>query len=279
MRAKRWKTSDRLAMVAGHLDGFEVSSHSLPITRLSSALTARSRAVSCAEMWVAKLLRVSYDLYFWPSGAAKNPRRLVGRLANEKADDLVPDERVLAFRAELLRRWPDVTDMIEPWHHDLDRRQPWGRIDLADRFVVVTLPYGWNDTVALPVLAGAYGLDTYNPQSQRLTPPTSPPRNLDDEVTVVKGWVAEHHVVRLLRQISTYIGYPYDDLDESALTGALDDTNDETVDGWFAYPLEGTPTLVISLAQSPGSAVVSVRVEGTMDVVLATRVETLLDLL
>jgi len=37
--------------------------------------------------------------------------------------------------------------------------------------------------------------------------------------------------------------------------------------------------LVIRLAQSPVSAVVSVRVEGTMDLVLATRIETLLDLL
>jgi hypothetical protein len=43
--------------------------------------------------------------------------------------------------------------------------------------------------------------------------------------------VAEEHVVQLLRQISAYIGYAYDDLDEAALTGALDDTNDETVDG------------------------------------------------
>lgn len=95
----------------------------------------------------------------------------------------------------------------------------------------------------------------------------------------VEGWVTEEHVVQLLRHISAYIGYRYDDLDEAALTGALDDTNDEAVDGWFEYPLAGTPTLVIRLAQSPGSAVVSVRVEGTMDLVLANRIETLLDLL
>jgi len=68
-------------------------------------------------------------------------------------------------------------------------------------------------------------------------------------------------------------------VDEAALTGALHDTNDEAADGWFEYPLAGTPTLVIRMAQSSGSAVVSVRVEGTMDLVLATRIETLLDLL
>jgi hypothetical protein len=80
-------------------------------------------------------------------------------------------------------------------------------------------------------------------------------------------------------QISTSIGYAYDDLDEAALTGALDGTNDETADGWFDYPLAGTPPLLILLAQSSGNAVVSVHVEGTMDLVLATRIETLLDLL
>jgi hypothetical protein len=140
---------------------------------------------------------------------------------------------------------------------------------------------GWEGTSALPVLAGAYGLDTYDPQSGQLVSAGSLARDevLRDDVARVEGWVTEEHVVRLLRQISAYIGYPYDDLDEAALTGALDDTNDETADGWFEYPLSGAPTLAIRLAQSPGSAAVSVRVEGTMDLVLATRIETLLDVL
>ncbi|MCZ7423612.1 hypothetical protein O7605_29310 [Verrucosispora sp. WMMA2121] len=146
----------------------------------------------------------------------------------------------------------------------------------------MTLPYGWDGTSALPFLAGAYGLDSYDPQSEQLLTA----RSLSQDGTVrgevvaqVEGWVTEEHVVRLLRQISSYVGYAYDDLDEAALTGALDDTNDEAADGWFEYPLAGTPPLVIRLAQPPGSAVVSVRVEGTMDLVLATRMETLLDLL
>jgi hypothetical protein len=40
---------------------------------------------------------VSYDLYFWPAGAAKNPGRLADRLAAEHVGGLEPNERVLAF--------------------------------------------------------------------------------------------------------------------------------------------------------------------------------------
>ncbi|MGW0506090.1 hypothetical protein [Micromonospora sp. NPDC003241] len=225
---------------------------------------------------------MSYDLYFWPSGAAEDPGRLADRLADETANGLVSDERVLAFRAELLRRWPDLADMIFPWHHDLDWRQPWGRIDLADRFVGVNLPYGWEGTTVLPSLASLYGLDSYDPQSGQLLTPRLLPQDStvqDDVVAQVEGCVAEEHVVQLLRRISTYIGYAYDDLDEAALTGALDDTSDDSADSWFEYPLAGTPPLVTRLAHPPGSAVVSVRVEGAMDLVLATRIQTLLDLL
>ena len=132
-----------------------------------------------------------------------------------------------------------------------------------------------------PKLAGAFGLDSYDPQSEQLL--SSGPRPQDrgalDGVALVGGWVREEHVVRLLRQISMYIGYAYDDLDEAALTGALEGTDDEAADGWFDYPLTGTPPLLVLLAQPPGSAVVSVRVQGTMDLVLATRIETLLDFL
>ncbi|MEV4349381.1 hypothetical protein AB0J83_33400 [Actinoplanes sp. NPDC049596] len=217
---------------------------------------------------------MSYDLYFWPAGAAEDARRLGARLADEKAGGLAPDQRVLAFRADLLRRWPELADMIHPWHDDLGWRKPGGRTDLADRYVVVTLPYNWAATSALPAVAGMYGLDTYDPQAEQLTPARD-----RGSATQVAGWVSEDHVVQLLRQISFYIGYRYDDLDEAALTGALDDTDDETADGWFEYPLAGTPPLDVRLARSPGSAVVSVRVDGAFDLVLATRVETLLEML
>jgi hypothetical protein len=226
---------------------------------------------------------VTYDLYFWPSGAAEDPRRLADRLAEEEVGSLASDARVLAFRADLLRRWPDLADMIAPWDDDLAWRQPWGRTDLADRFVGLTLPYQWEATSALPALAGSYGLDCYDPQSERLVSPRPMPTASDGGgpggLVRIGGWVADGHVVRFLQQVSAYIGYRYDDLDEAALVGALDGTDDETADGWFEYPLQGTPPLIVGLAQALDGAVVSVRVEGAMDTILAARIETVLDML
>lgn len=63
------------------------------------------------------------------------------------------------------------------------------------------------------------------------------------------------------------------------MTGALDDTNDESTAAWFRYPLEDTPALMVHLARSVGSRTISVRVEGDMDSALAERVETTIDLL
>ncbi|GAA2382999.1 hypothetical protein [Dactylosporangium salmoneum] len=222
---------------------------------------------------------MSFDLYFWPSGAARNPRRLAGRLADERAKGLAPDARVLALRAELLRRWPELADHIAPWHHDLGWRQPWGRTDLADRFITLTLSYGWDAVTALPLVAGAYGLDVYDPQSDRLTPPRpgAADAGVPELVTRVAGRVDEDRLVPALRHFSACIGYRYDDLDEAALTGALDNTSDERADGWFEYPLAGTPALTVRLARSPGSTAVCVQIEGVMDIVLATRIEIVLD--
>lgn len=259
-----------------HLDSFRVA-----LSRTDQNISARHSGTQSFNAAI-KLRPVSFDLYFWPSGAATDPRRLGDRLADERAESLTPDERVLTFRAELLRRWPELADRIFPWHPDLAPRRPWGRADLADRFVGLSLPSRWPATDALPVLAGAYGLDCYDPQVGALT--HHRPRALasvatGNTATTVAGWVSEDHVVRLLRQVSSYIGYAYDDLDEAALTGALDDTDDESPDGWFDYPLEGTPPLLVRLARSAGSTVVSVRFEGTMDLILATRLETVLDML
>jgi hypothetical protein len=100
-----------------------------------------------------------------------------------------------------------------------------------------------------------------------------------DDVTQLCGWVAEQHVVRLLRQISAYVSYPFDDLDEAALTSALDDTNDETTDRWFEYPLAGTATLLIRLARSPGTTRGQRPRQGAVGPILAAQIDTLLDLL
>ena len=97
--------------------------------------------------------------------------------------------------------------------------------------------------------------------------------------TTVDGWVSGQNVVRFLQSLSGYIGYRYDAADEDALTGALDDTDDESATAWFRYPLEGTPPVMVSLAQASGGSVVSVRVEGELDSILQARIDTMLDLL
>ncbi|WP_238015674.1 hypothetical protein KZZ52_19430 [Dactylosporangium sp. AC04546] len=98
-------------------------------------------------------------------------------------------------------------------------------------------------------------------------------------MSTIEGWVFEDNVVRFLEHVSHYTGYAYDDLDEVALTGALEDTDDEAPGGWFTYPLSGKPPLEVSLARADGGSVVSIRVAGDLDPVLTARVETLFDLL
>jgi hypothetical protein len=93
---------------------------------------------------------------------------LAERLAEEEADVLGPDSRVLRFRAEILRRWPELADVGFPWHQDLDWRRPWGRTDPADRFVGLTLPYGWTHIAELPALDRVHGLDCYDPQGDEV---------------------------------------------------------------------------------------------------------------
>jgi hypothetical protein len=97
--------------------------------------------------------------------------------------------------------------------------------------------------------------------------------------TRVTGWIHEDETTQLMQFLAVYIGYAYDALDEQALVGALDDTNDESDDGWFEFPLHGAPVLNVGLARSPGTDVVAVRVEGHIDDVLAARIDTLLDVL
>ncbi|WP_420115435.1 DUF4304 domain-containing protein [Micromonospora sp.] len=94
-----------------------------------------------------------------------------------------------------------------------------------------------------------------------------------DAVPAVRGWTAEEDLVPLLRRISGCIAYPYDDLDEAALTGALDD---QPADGGFCYPLMGIPPLTVRLARPPGCTRISVEVDGPLDPVLTDRLGTLL---
>jgi hypothetical protein len=227
---------------------------------------------------------VTYDLYFWPAGTAVDAgsaETMARRLARERVDGLRADPRVVAFRAEVLRRWPELADRIEPWHGDLGWRQAWGRTDVADRYVILTVAHGWPGIAALAIVAGAYGLDTYDPQRGQVTVPRDGAEGagVPDVIGRVAGEVAEDGLVRALKAISADIGYRYDDLDEAALSGALDGTDagaDEEGGGWFEYPLGGEPLLTVRLARVADRDAVAVRVDGAMPLELAARVEAVI---
>jgi hypothetical protein len=114
---------------------------------------------------------MSYDLYFWKS-AVGEPGEICDRLAEEEVEGVHPSTEVERFRAELLRRWPDLTDQIAPWAQDLDWRQPWGRTDLAPYFVSLTLSFNVEPHVVQDIVALAHESDlvVYDPQSDSQPP-------------------------------------------------------------------------------------------------------------
>ena len=109
---------------------------------------------------------VTYDLYFWKS-ADGEAGEVCNRLADEDVDGVEASPDTQRFRAELLRRWPDLADKISPWAPDLTWRQPWGREDLAAYFVSLTLPYNTDQQTLNDVLALAHerGVVVYDPQA------------------------------------------------------------------------------------------------------------------
>jgi hypothetical protein len=114
-----------------------------------------------------RLLTVTYDLYFWKAGFTSDPANLAGQLAKQQAERVPADPAVLAFRADILSRWPEHADRIEAWHSDLGWRQAGSsRTDIADRYVIMTLPYRLADLSGeLALLAKQHGLDCYDPQA------------------------------------------------------------------------------------------------------------------
>ncbi len=95
----------------------------------------------------------------------------------------------------------------------------------------------------------------------------------------VGGWVWPSNVRPLLTYISLYAGYSFDDLDWQAIETALLHTDADDPASFYEYPLVGRTELVVRLAQNVGADPVAVRVSGSMDLVLKTRVETLLSIL
>ncbi len=98
-------------------------------------------------------------------------------------------------------------------------------------------------------------------------------------VAEVGGWVWPSNVEPLLRWVSLFVGYSFDDSDWQALEAALPSTDAEAADGWYDYPLMGTPPVQVYLARNVGASPVMVRVVGTMDPVLEARIDTLVSVL
>jgi hypothetical protein len=95
----------------------------------------------------------------------------------------------------------------------------------------------------------------------------------------VDGWVWPENVQPMLRLLSGYIGYAFDDSDWQAVEAALPETDADDHDAWYAYPLLGSPPLTVALAQNVGAEPVAVRVSGARDAVLSARISTVLDAL
>lgn len=75
------------------------------------------------------------------------------------------------------------------------------------------------------------------------------------------------------------MGYSFDQTDWQAIETALPTTDADTADGWYEYPLTGTPPLTVSLARTVDALPVMVRVVGEMDQVLEARIDTLVSVL
>jgi hypothetical protein len=103
---------------------------------------------------------VSVDLCFWESGDG-DPEELYEDAAEGIDHTFAASARVLEFRTELLRLWPDLSDSLEPPEFDHELEAP---PDLS-RYVLVTMHVGKSDRIpAMTDLALAFGLAGYDPQ-------------------------------------------------------------------------------------------------------------------
>lgn len=105
---------------------------------------------------------MSVDLCFWESGDGD-----IEDLYEDAAEGIdhtfVSSKRVIEFRKEFLRRWPDLADSVEPSEFDHDLGMP---SDLS-RYIIVTMHASKGDYIpAMIELALTYGLTGYDPQAE-----------------------------------------------------------------------------------------------------------------
>jgi hypothetical protein len=76
---------------------------------------------------------MSSDFGFWKRSAG-DPEEVFDGLAEGDTSDLVVSPEVLRFREDLLARWPDLGDVLEPSRFDLEEEP-----DDAGKYVLLTL--------------------------------------------------------------------------------------------------------------------------------------------
>lgn len=76
---------------------------------------------------------MSSDFGFWKRDVGDS-ERIFDKLAEGDTSDLVASPDVLRFREELLARWPDIEDVLEPSRFDLEEEP-----DDAGKYVLLTL--------------------------------------------------------------------------------------------------------------------------------------------
>lgn len=77
---------------------------------------------------------MSTDVAFWKVGVG-DPGEIYDGLADGETEALQPHPDVTRFRSELLSRWPDLVDVLEPTEHDLAEAP-----DDGAKYVLLTLP-------------------------------------------------------------------------------------------------------------------------------------------
>ncbi|MFD7975303.1 hypothetical protein [Streptomyces sp. NPDC059071] len=93
----------------------------------------------------------------------------------------------------------------------------------------------------------------------------------------IGGWIWGRNLRPFLEVLSRFAGYEFDETDWRTVEAAVQDTDDENLDLWYAYPLAGVNvTLEVSLARAIGGEEVSVRVAGAEASELRMRIDTLL---
>jgi hypothetical protein len=105
---------------------------------------------------------VSTDFAFWKVGTG-DPGEIFDGVGDGVTEALEPHSDVSWFRGELLSRWPDLIDVLEPTEHDLLEVPEDGA-----RYVLLTLPVGMLDRLdGIFDLARQYGLSGYSGVADR----------------------------------------------------------------------------------------------------------------